>query len=145
MMIIAPSSFRDIISDVIVHLNGVVIKRVQFMRILGVLFDENIPWCRHVKKVVSGCNLTLRSLYPIQNLLSTNSKKIVISALVLSQINFASILWIRQRNYKTIDLLITKCARNVFNLLKYDSVTELVCNELGWFFSKTSPAIRLLN
>jgi hypothetical protein len=72
MMIIAPSSFRDIISDVSVHLNGVVIKRVQFMRILGVLFDENLSWCRHVNKVVSGCNLTLRSLYPIQKILSTN-------------------------------------------------------------------------
>jgi hypothetical protein len=106
------------------------------MRILGVIFDENMSWCHHVNKVVSGCNLTLRSLYPIQKLLSTVSKKIVISALVLSQINFASILWLRQSNYKIIDLLIKKCARYVFNLLKYDSVTELVCTQLGWLFSK---------
>ena len=39
-------------------------------------------------------------------------------------------------NYNAIDLIIKRCAKFVFNLSKFDSVSGLISSSLKWLFAK---------
>jgi hypothetical protein len=106
------------------------------MRILGVIFDENFSWAEHMKKVKTKCHLSLRSLFPLRSVLSLESKRIIIPALVLSHIDYACVVWLKCNLFRDIDLLVKRCARYVYGLAKYDSVSDLICDDLKWLFSK---------
>jgi hypothetical protein len=136
LLIVARQNMLKYLSSVEVKINGCAIVRVKSMKILGVLFDENFCWSEHMKKVKIKCNLTLRSLYPLKSVLSVMSKRLIIPALVLSHINYACVVWLKSNLFKECDLLIKRCARYVFGFSKFDSVSDLICDDLKWLFSK---------
>jgi hypothetical protein len=136
MLIIARQNTLRNLSSIVVKINGCPIVRVKSMRILGVIFDESFCWAEHMKRVKSKCNLVLRSLYPLKSVLSIHSKRLIIPALVLSHISYACVVWLKPNLHKETDILIKRCARYVFGLSKYDSVSDLICEDLKWLFSK---------
>jgi hypothetical protein len=56
----------------------------------------------------------------------------------LSHIKYASVVWLKHSvpNYKNVDSIIKRCARFLYGLLKYNSVTESICSDLHWLFAK---------
>jgi hypothetical protein len=74
------------------------------MRILGVIFDEKFSWAEHKKKVKTKYHLSLRSLFPLRSVLSLESKRIIIPALVLSHIDYACVVWLESNLFRDIDL-----------------------------------------
>jgi hypothetical protein len=70
--------------------------------------------------------------------ISSINKSILANALVLSHIKYASVVWMKSSssNYKALDNIIRRSARFVFGLMKFDSVSDIICSRLNWFFSK---------
>jgi hypothetical protein len=103
-----------------------------------VIFDDKLSWIPHTKKVAAACNRVLYSLKPLTFILSHANKSILANALVLSHIKYASVVWLKPSpcNYKAIDNIIRRSARFVYGLLKYDSVTNLICSDLAWLYAK---------
>jgi hypothetical protein len=102
-----------------------------------VIFDEDLLWSAHTKKVVSACNYDLYSLKPFSFVISSINKSILANALVLSHNKYGSVVWMKSSssNYKAVDNII-RSARFVFGLMKFDSVSDIICSRLNWFFSK---------
>jgi hypothetical protein len=136
-MVVASPSQLSHLSDIKIHINGCDLKRVNQLKFLGVIFDENMSWSSHTKKVISSCNRALYSLKPFSSVLSKANKTILANALVLSHVKYACVVWLKNStNYKVVDLVIKRSARFVYGLLKFDSVTDLICSDLQWLFSK---------
>jgi hypothetical protein len=108
------------------------------LKFLGVISDEGLLWSAHTKKDVSTCNYALYSLKPFSFVISSINKSILANALVLSHIKYASVVWMKSSssNYKAVDNVIRRSARFVFCLMKFNSVSYIICSRLNWFFSK---------
>jgi hypothetical protein len=77
----------------IVKVNGKVLRRVESMKILGVIIDCNLDCQLHLKKVSRSCNYSLSLLYPLRSVLSYDSRKLLATALTLSHLNYNSCVW----------------------------------------------------
>src|SRR5665811_1464743 len=89
MMIIGnPKSIANL-GNVKIHINGCPINRVNCMKILGLLIDDKLQFTTHSESVSKKCNSILWKLFPIQNVLSIQSKTLLINAYIMSIINYA--------------------------------------------------------
>jgi hypothetical protein len=71
---------------------------------------------------------------PFSFVISKTNKAILMNALVLSHIKYASVVWlIPSSNHKSVDNIIKRCARYIYGLLKFDSVSNLISSDLNWF------------
>jgi hypothetical protein len=137
-MIVASPSQLSQLNHIKLQINEYEIKRVTELKFLGVIFDEKLSWTPQTKKVVSSCNRALFSLRPFSYVLSLANKSILVNALVLSHIKYSSVVWLKSSscNYKSIDSVIRRGARFVYSLMKFDSVSDLICTDLNWLFCK---------
>jgi hypothetical protein len=78
------------------------------------------------------------------NILSKDSKKILIEAYVLSVIKYSLISWMHPTHYKLVERIIRQCGRFIYSLSKYDSVKMIITNELKWLFPKHCHKYELL-
>ena len=92
----------------------------------------------HANHVAKKCNAFLFSYYPIQRLLSYESKLLLIDAYVLSSINYAFSVWGNGslQTKKTIDKILRSAARFIFNFKKFDPISRQLNLELEWLNSK---------
>jgi hypothetical protein len=108
------------------------------MKILGVLINCNLDWHLHLKKASKSCHYSLSLLYPLRNVLSYDSRKLLATALTLSHLNYNSCVWYNcsSQNRKTIDTLIRNVARYVSCKGKHDSVSSEINTVLKWLNCK---------
>jgi len=71
----------------------VYIDRVQKFKYLGVVFDENLSWEEHIKRVHSKSSSRLYLFKQIGNFLDTKQSKIVFTSLVQSIMDYADTIW----------------------------------------------------
>jgi hypothetical protein len=132
-MIVASPHQLSQLHHVRLRINTVEIKRVRELKFLGVISDEGLLWSTHTKKVVSTCNYALYSLKPFSFVISSINKSILANALVLSHIKYASVVWMKSSssNYKAVDNVIRRSARFVFGLMKFNSVSNIICSKVS--------------
>jgi hypothetical protein len=138
VMFVGKKSVIACVNHLNVHINNKVIKRVDCMKILGVMLDCNLKWDKHLSKINQSCNYSLSLLQPLRCVLSFSSRKLLISSLTLSHLHYVSSVWFNSssNNRKAIDRLFRRAARFVLNKDKYDSVSnELNCG-LKWLNCK---------
>lgn len=73
--------------------NCVEIKRVNNIKYLGVILDEDVSWKKHIKLLKSKLNSTLRNFYFLGNLCNSETLRSVYFALVHSRIDYGIAFW----------------------------------------------------
>ena len=67
--------------------------RVQSTKYLGIVIDENLKWCAHVKNVIEKTRYLIYIFYKLRNLLSTKHLLIIYYALFWSTATYGMIAW----------------------------------------------------
>ena len=101
------------------------LKRETELYNLGVLFQENLSWEKHINKSISKAYGKLRTAYRAKNFLTKESKASVVEYYVLSQLNYCNILMqnITQKLRTKIQKLQNACTRFIFGLKKFDHIS----------------------
>jgi hypothetical protein len=117
-----------------VRINGQPIKRVESMKILGVIIDCHLNWNKHLAKVTRNCNYSLSQLYPLRSVLSFASRKTLVTALTISHLNYCSSIWMNcsSQNRQSVDCLLRRAARYVCCKDKFDPVSRDFNDVLQW-------------
>ena len=105
-----------------------VIEREYEAKNLGVTFDEELSWTRHVNLSVARAYGKLKHIYRFKNFLNESSKIKVIEAYILSQFNYGDIILqnlSEQLKYK-IQKVQNSCIRFIYGLRKYDHLSGMI-------------------
>jgi hypothetical protein len=138
VMFVGNKSVISCVNQHVVHINNKVIKRVDCMKILGVMLDSNLKWDKHLSRINQSCNYSLSLLQPLRCVLSFSSRKLLISSLTLSHLQYVSTVWLNScsNNRKAVDRLYRRAAKFVLNKDKYDSVSNELNRGLKWLNCK---------
>ncbi|CAL8082607.1 unnamed protein product [Orchesella dallaii] len=102
---------------------------------LGLYIDETLTFSEHCMHVLKKCYASLSKIYQLKRMLSFDSKKILIDALIMSVIRYACPVWLNKlsmSNKIKITRLIRNAGKFVMNKLKYDSISDEISNTLEW-------------
>ena len=77
----------------LLEINQCVIKRVQSIKFLGVIVDENLNWKNHIDLVHNKISKSVGILYKASKLLNLSCLKSIYFALIHSYINYANAAW----------------------------------------------------
>ena len=112
-----------------------ILDREKNLKNLGVIFDENMSWVKHVNKLICKAYGSLRTLYRFKRFLSESAKKSLCEALVLSHFNYCDCLFpsLNKSLVEKIQKVQNSCVRFIYNLRKYDRdhISPLLV-KLGW-------------
>lgn len=98
---------------------------VESVKVLGVLFDENLKFTDFISKKVKACNFQLRNLYNIRESLNTSTRIMMVSCLLLSTIDFCNVLLVgaTDKELRPIKLIINRAIRFIFSLTPRTHIT----------------------
>ena len=97
-------------------------------RNLGVTFDEELSWIKHVNLSVAKAYGKLRHAYRFKNFLNEEAKFNLTETYVLSQLNYGDIILQNLTNQlqNKIQKLQNNCVRFTFGLRKYDHISGFI-------------------
>ena len=125
----------DKILDPII-INDKPIKRVLTARSLGLNYDELLSWNKQVNICIGRAISKFKEFYNCKRMLSLESKKILCESNVLSQFNYADVVYMNMNKilqYK-IQKIQNICVRFIFNCKsKKDVSVSALRKKLGWF------------
>lgn len=133
MMVIAAKKHIQYVQDISVKLDGVPMKRVNFIKILGIIIDNDLKFNLQCDKVAEKCNFALWSLYSLKGVLDVRHKIMVVQALILPIIMYCCPIWlVGSSNLKCINNILRRCARFVYGKSKFDSISDEIIVDLEW-------------
>ena len=118
---------KDIQLDPI-KIDSNIIEREYEAKNLGVTFDEELTWTRHVNLSVAKAYGKLKHAYRFKNFLDESSKQRLTEAYILSQFNYGDIILqnlTEQLQYK-IQKVQNSCVRYTHGLKKYDHISSFI-------------------
>ena len=95
------------------------------IKILGVLFEENLRFSDFIVKKVKTCNFQIRNLYNIKNSLNTSTKIMMVSSLIFSTVDYCNILLLSAtaKELRPLKLVTNKAVRFIFNVNPISHIT----------------------
>ena len=126
-------------------INNKIIKRVKFIRNLGLTYDEVLSWRRHINISIGKAIAKFKDLNRHKRFLDEDSKITLCNSLILSQFNFGDLVYINIDIYlqKKIQKIQNLCLKFIFNIQRREhwNSAELL-NKLNWLSMKNR---RVLN
>lgn len=100
---------------------------------LGVTFDHLLTWDSHVSMLSKRCFGTLAALCQIRHHVPRPVIKVLVTALVLSQLRYCISVFGNgsKKNMNRLQKIINFAAKVIYGRRKYDHVSDLL-SELGW-------------
>ena len=86
-----------VLDDMII--NNKIIKRVKYVRNLGLTFDEVLSWRRHVNNIIGSAIAKFKDLSRYKKFLNEESKKLLCDSLILSLFNFGDVVYLNIDKY----------------------------------------------
>lgn len=124
----------DLRESVVVSIGGVALPIVDCARDLGLILDNSFRYRQQVNKYMKNAYLSLRSLYPHRQVLSSAVKATLCEALVLSHFSFCSTLYGAAIDVSTkcrIQKIQNSCLRYIYGIRKFDHISHKL-RECGW-------------
>ena len=122
-----------VLDDMII--NNKIIKRVKYVRNLGLTYDEVLSWRRHVNNIIGRAIAKFKDLNKYKKFLNEESKKLLCDSLILSLFNFGDVVYMNIDLYlqKKIQKIQNLCLKFIFNIKKREhwNCSELRKN-LNW-------------
>lgn len=126
-----------VLADMLI--NNKKIKRENYLRNLGLNYDEVLSWRRHTNIIVGRSIFNFKDLNLYKKFLNEDSKKILCDALVLSQFNYGDVVYSNIDMYlqKKIQKIQNLCLKFIFNIKKREhwSSSDL-CKKIKWLSMK---------
>ena len=92
-----PSQWHLLLSDInnehCISISNQIISNSETERILGVTFDNNLNFNVHISKLCKQAGQKLHALGRVSNFMSCTQRKIIMNALISSQINYCPLIW----------------------------------------------------
>ncbi|KAJ8732167.1 hypothetical protein PYW08_014897 [Mythimna loreyi] len=125
--------------------NNTVIPFSSEVKDLGLYVDTCLDWRKQVTNVSQKVTGTLRSLYRLKNFLPAHIKALLVQSLIFPLIDYADVCYydLNADLLNKLDRLLNNCIRFVFNLRKYDHVSEHR-SLLKWLPIRQRRALRAL-
>ena len=107
-------------------MDGEVIERKDNLKNLGVIFDENMLWTKHINSLVSKAYGRLKQAYKFKKFLSFDTRFNLCETYVLSLFNYCDALFLSLTASLSakIQRVQNSCMRYIFGLRKYDHISE---------------------
>ena len=123
----------DYINTEKISIDDVAIPVTQTVTNLGIVINKHLLWKDHADYVCKKAYSALHSLYRLKKLLPSQIKKLLIQSLVLSQIDYADIVYIdiSENMNQRLQRIQNSCARLIYNLKYSEHVTPYI-EKLGW-------------
>ena len=117
-----------VLENLVLHLDGQIIKHSPTIRNLGVVFDHDMSMSAHITHLSRSINWQVRCLSRIRKFLDFDTCNNVVRALLLSRLDYCNSLLngISKNNMGRIQKLQNKCARLVCCKPKYCHITPLL-------------------
>lgn len=111
---------------VTVHINGTEIVEKEYSKNLGIMFDNNLNFEKHVSNRISSVYMKLKSLYAFKSLLDESIKYRLIEATIFPLIDYClpmyfSFLTLEFRN--KLQLAQNSCVRFAYSIRKFDHIS----------------------
>jgi len=101
------------------NVDNFTIRTVSSMKILGVIFSQNLDWSEHVIKNINSCQKILHGLKQIRKYFTTEKYTTVLTSFLFSKLFYAFEVWSYDLlNYQTknsLDSFYYKCLRSILN------------------------------
>ena len=129
-----PSNLSKLdLNDLALHTDNTTIQPSDVVRDLGVYFDSNLSMRDHISRITRNCFYQLRRLRPIRQLLGRQVAQRLVSAFVLSRIDYCNSLLadLPTSTLAPLQRCQNAAARLVLNLKPCDHITPALI-ELHW-------------
>ena len=113
------------------------------VRLLGVMLDRNLTMEEQVDKTIAASFFGLRQIRAIRRCLPPGVVKTLVSAFVMSRIDYCSTLYIGQskKQLNRFQSVLNAAARLIFGMSKFSHITPLL-KELHWLrFPERVPCV----
>lgn len=117
--------------DPLIHINGKPLQRVSDARNLGILFDENLKFEKHVIELARNCFYRLKVLYSLRPYVSVDVRLRLCESLVLSKLNYCIGVYgpcLLGKSLRLIQRVQNACARFCFQIPPRTHVTPYLNN-----------------
>ena len=113
---------------------------------LGVLLDSRLSFKEHVIKCTQSCYMTIKNISSVKSFLNTNQRKVLVTALVLSQLDYCNGLLYNIDSTLVSQLQkVQNCAAKlIHNRRKYDTGLTSLYNSLHWLKVKERIVFKIL-
>ena len=76
-----------------IKINDINIERVSYTKFLGVLLDENLSWCEHIRSIENKISRNIGILYKCNKILDSVHLLYLYNSLVLPYLNYCAVIW----------------------------------------------------
>ena len=111
-----------------IKIDGKVIEREYEAKNLGVTFDEELSWARHVNLSIAKAYGKLKQGFRFKNFLNESSKFKMTETYILSHFNYGDVVLqnLSEQLQNKIQKLHNRCVRFTFGLRKYDHISAFI-------------------
>ena len=113
---------------------------------LGVLLDSKLSFRQHITKCTQSCYMSIKKISSVKSFLDTNQRKVLVTALVLSQLDYCNGLLYNIDNtlLKQLQKVENCAAKLIFNRRKYDTGLSSLYSTLHWLHIKERIVFKIL-
>ena len=76
-----------------IKIKDINIERVTYTKFLGVLLDENLSWCEHIRSIENKISRNIGILYKCNKILDSVHLLYLYNSLVLPYLNYCAVIW----------------------------------------------------
>lgn len=138
-IVFGPKKFCDEVEKIIkLTINSSEVPFVKSVKNLGIMMDNSFRYRDYINVCLGRAYGSLKMMYPHRSFLPVNIKKSLCSVLVLSQLNYASVVYspaLDSESMYKVQKLQNSCVRFIYGLRKFDHVSHKL-TELGWLNMK---------
>ncbi|XP_075156677.1 uncharacterized protein LOC142229964 [Haematobia irritans] len=121
-----------------IKLNGCNIEYTQHVRNLGVIFDNDLSWNRHIDNTIGTVYGMLRSLWPVQFFISVNVRRDIANAYLLSRLLYCCEVYVNcdSNHVRKLRTVTNDIARFVYGVNRFQSISCYAKDLYGMLFNK---------
>ena len=121
------------------YINNKIIKRVKYVKNLGLTYDEVLSWRRHININIGKAIAKFKDINRYKRFLDENSKIILCNSLILSQFNYGDLVYMNIDMYlqRKIQKIQNMCLKFIFNIKRREhwNSAELL-KKINWLSMK---------
>lgn len=92
-MIINPRNLNTNSESPNIHIDGRIIKNTEYIKLLGVYFDENINFSKHISEMCKKVSKKVGVLMRLRNLIPCSAKLTIYKVYILSSLTYCHLVW----------------------------------------------------
>ena len=117
-----------------VSLDGVDIPFSDDVTCLGVVFNNELKCCTHIKRLAGKCFYHLRQMRSVRRSLSVDPAKTLVNAFITSRIDYCNRVFTRVgvTHLRPLQSIQNAAARLIVKKRKYDPITATIRDVLNW-------------